>query len=231
MTPTDARPEARADQCHPAQSPRQRTLRRRLNNYGVYRTIRRAIRDCAAAPPILLAPCGYGWFFERFQRDGIPITGVDIDPQKVEYARAAVTPAAQVHQGNVAALPFGDGEFDFVVSNRFLLHFAADFRAQALKELARVTRRHLLVHYDTMSWRQALRALRGAREPERDVEKQAGYRQWKRRERKLLFTREMMQAEGAAVGLRVKKLYYVCRMVSDRVYCLYEKENMPAGKG
>lgn len=214
---------------HPCQGPHQRRLRRRLNNWLVYRTIRRAIRECGAEGPVLLAPCGYGWFFEKFKRDGIPIAGIDIDPQTVAWARTAVSPAPPVLEGNVLEMPFKDGEFDFVVNNRFQLHFDADFRAKALKELARVARRHVLVHYDTLSLRQLLRRWRGVRKPVRDVEHMQTWHKTQRKERKLLFDRAQMAAEGAAAGLDVKKLYYVCFMFSDRTYCLYEKRSTACG--
>ncbi|MCY3022367.1 MAG: class I SAM-dependent methyltransferase [Planctomycetota bacterium] len=215
--------EARHCTVHPLHRPRQRRLARRINNYSIYRALRRAIRDCRAEQPILMAPCGYGWFFDRFRQDRIEVVGIDIEPAAVEFARAAVTPPMRVLQGNILEMPFNDGEFDFVISNRFVLHFNAEFRAKAMKELARVTRRHLLVHYDSNSLRQILRRIRGAQEPERDVEHAPGWKKTKRKERKLLYTPEMMAAEGAPAGLRVKELYYVCYMLSDRVYCLYEK--------
>jgi hypothetical protein len=212
------------EKVHPARSPSQKTLRRRINNGAIYRTMRRAIRDCQAQEPILLAPCGYGWFFERFQRDGIGITGIDVDPETVQYARTAVTPAVPVQVGNILELPYKDGEFDFVINNRFMPHFDVDFRAKAFKALSRITRRYLLVHYDYgSSFRQVLRKLRGAQKPDRQIEEIEGWRNTQRRKRKLLFTRKMMADEGAAANFKVKKLYFVCPLISDRVYCLYEK--------
>jgi SAM-dependent methyltransferase len=200
-----------------------------MNNWLVYRTIRKAIRENGAEGPVLMAPCGYGWFFEKFKRDGIPIVGIDIDPKTVGWARTAVVPAPPVFEGNVLEMPFKDGEFDFVVNNRFQLHFDQDFRAKALKELARVARRHVLVHYDTMSVRQFLRKLRGVRKPVRDTAHIKTWRKTLRKERKRLFDREQMVAEGAAAGLHVKKLYPVCFALSDRTYCLYEKGSTARG--
>lgn len=210
---------------HPAKSPRQKTLRRRINNASVYRTMRRAIRESKAEEPVLLAPCGYGWFFERYQRDGIKFVGIDIDHDTVEYAKTAISPEPKIVEGSILEMPFKDGEFDFVVSNRFLLHFPDEFRAAAIKELARVTRRYLLVHYDyPVSVRQFLRKLRGAKQPLKQNDHFPGWRKTQRKERKLYYTREMMEAEGALAGLTVKKLYFVAYLISDRVYCLFEKK-------
>jgi hypothetical protein len=199
-------------------------LIRRINNFSVYRTIVRAIRDCAPRTPVLLAPCSYGWFFEWFRRDKIDIVGVDIEAHRVEAARARLNPPAPVFTANVLEMPFKDGEFDFVVSNRFLLHFNDEFRAKAFKALARVTNKHLLVHYDyATSIRQILQKLRGTQPKEQDFSDHPGYRIWKRRGRRLRYTREMMATEGAAAGLKIKKLYFVSYLISERVYCLYEK--------
>ena len=208
---------------HPARSPSQKTLRRRINNYSIYRTVRRAIRDCNVKGPVLLAPCGYGWFFERYQKDGIEFAGIDIDAETVKHARTAIQPEPRIVEGSILEMPFKDGEFEFIVNNRFLLHFEEDFRAKSLKELARVTSRYLLVHYDTLSIRQMLRKLRGAKKDDRKIEVIEGWRKTQRKKRKILFDRKMMEAEGAPAGFKVKDLYYVFPLLSDRVYCLYEK--------
>jgi len=208
---------------HPIYSPRQTRLRRRINNFFVYRTIRKAIRDCRVQGPVLAAPCGYGWFFDRFRRDGIEVVGVDISPEALAFARTAVNPPMQVFEGDIQQLPFSDGQFEFIVSNRFLLHFEDDFRALAFKELARVTRKYLLVHYDTPSVHEWLRRLRGFRKPDLDLDEQRGWRKRKRKTRRLFYDGDRMAAEGAAAGLNLKKLYYVFHLLSARAYCLYEK--------
>lgn len=211
---------------HPSQRPRQQRLRRRINNFFVYRAIRKAIRDCQPAGPVLMAPCGYGWFLDRFRRDGIEVIGVDIEPQAVAWARAAVSPPFPVFQGNVLQLPFVDGQFEFVVANRFLLHFEEGFRARAFRELARVTRRHLLVHYDAVSLHHLWRRLRGVRKPELSDHEMQGWRQAKRRERRLFYDPQLATAEGAAAGLVIRGLYYPWHLLSERVYCLYEKATL-----
>jgi SAM-dependent methyltransferase len=200
------------------------SLRRRINNYSVYRTLRRAIRDCKPSGPILLAPCGYGWFFEKFRKDNIDVVGIDIEEKKIEVAKRKVDPPFKTVLGNVLDMPFKEGQFDFVIANRFLLHFNDDFRAKAFKALRRVTNKHLLVHYDYVtSIRQWTRKLRNAESPEIDFSKYEGYRIWKRHGRKLRYTRDMMAKEGADAGLKLVGLYFVAYLLSERVYCLYEK--------
>ena len=107
--PEKATTRPKTDEVHPLRGPRQRTLRRRINNWSIYRTIRRAIRDCHAQEPILMAPCGYGWFFDRFQKDGIAVVGIDIDHETVEYARTAVTPAPKYSFGMPIFSPLRSG--------------------------------------------------------------------------------------------------------------------------
>ena len=212
---------------HPSKSARQRRLVRRINNFFVYRTIRRAIRDCGIRGAVLVAPCGYGWFFDRFRRDGIEIVGVDILPRVIVHAQMAVSPPMQVLQADIQQLPFADGQFEFILSNRFVLHFEDGFRARALREFARVTRRYLLVHYDTTSLHQFMRRLRGFHKPDLSLDKLQGWRKNKRKSRRLFYDREQMAAEGAGAGFTIKRLYPVFYLLSDRVYCLYEKTGAP----
>lgn len=206
------------------QSVKKPGLMRRINNASVYRTIQRAIRDCKPAGPVLMAPCGHGWFFEKFRRDGIDVVGIDIESHKVDAAAAAVTPPMKVLEGSILDMPFKDGEFEFIVSNRFILHFNDEYKAKAMLELARVTKRWLLVHYDYhQSFRLWGRALKGAVVPEKDFTHYDGYRSAKRHGRKLRYSRAMMEAEGAPAGFKVRELYFLSYLISERVYCLYEK--------
>lgn len=207
-----------------ARGPKAPGLMRRINNASVYRTILRAHRDCQPNGPVLMAPCGFGWFFEKFRRDGIDVVGIDIEQHKIDAAVKAVTPPMKVIKGNILEMPFKDGEFEFVVSNRFILHFNDEFKEKAMKELARVTKRFLLVHYDYhRSIRQWSRMLTGSVVPPKDFTKYEGYRVWKRQGRKLRYDRKMMEAEGVPAGLKVRGLYFMSYLISERVYCLYEK--------
>ncbi len=197
---------------------------KKINNRSVYRTIMRAYNACAPTPPLLMAPCSHGWFFDWFRRDGVGVVGIDIEKHRVEEARARVSPPMETIEGNILEMPFADNQFEFVVCNRFILHFNDKFKAKAMKELARVTRRWLLVHYDyKYSIRQFGRLIKAARTPKKDFSNHPGYRIWKREGRKLRYDRKMMAQEGQAAGLRIRKLYFVSYLISERVYCLYEK--------
>lgn len=199
-------------------------LLRRINNASVYNTILRAYNDCKPRTPVLLAPCSYGWFFDKFRADGIEVVGIDIEHDRIEAARNVVTPPMKVMQGSILEMPFEDSQFDFTVANRFILHFNDEFKAKAMKELARVTKKHVLVHYDYYkSFRQWGRMLRGVQPDVKNFAESSSYRVWKRNGRKQRYNEEMMAAEGAPAGLKVKKLYFMSYLLSERVYCLYEK--------
>ncbi len=198
---------------------------RRVNSHFVYGTIRKAIRDGGVKGPILMAPCGYGWYFQRFRRDNIEVVGMDIAPSRIERARATVTPPMKVIEGNILQMEFADGQFELVLTNRFLMHFETDFRARAMKELARVSRKYLLVHYDVPSQHTFMRKLRGFKKKDFTPEELQGWRSNKRQKRRLIYTPELMAAEGATAGLVVKKIYHVFPVLASRVYCLYEKKS------
>lgn len=81
--------------------------------------------------------CGRG-FYLKFTRDLYPmadVVGVELDRPLLHTARAQV-PGARVVNGNVYALPFGDGAFTRILFSEVIEHIPDD-RA-ALAELARV---------------------------------------------------------------------------------------------
>ena len=114
---------------------------------------RRIAGDVVATAPgpgrILEVGCGPGWLsIELARRDGLEVTGLDLDPAMIERARAhaaqaelagpGADPRPSFLVGDVAALPFGDASFDLVVST-FSMHHWAD-RSAGLAEIARVVR-------------------------------------------------------------------------------------------
>ena len=69
---------------------------------------------------------------------GCKVTGADFSPAMLKMARRRV-PAATFIEADAQALPFGDAEFDIVVSNLGICHVPDQPRA--LKEVLRVLRR------------------------------------------------------------------------------------------
>jgi SAM-dependent methyltransferase len=97
-----------------------------------------AIRRLGLAPGsrVLEVGCGSGVFLRAAADRGAQVSGLDAAPELLELARARV-PEAELRQGDLQFLPFGDDAFDVVAGfNAFF--FAADMVA-ALREAGRVT--------------------------------------------------------------------------------------------
>lgn len=93
---------------------------------------------------VLDVGCGTGHFTRALARaiDG-PVTGIDLDPDRVAYARGREPGTASYAVADARALPYGDDSFDLVVSVAALC-FVDDERA-AVREIARVARRRIAI--------------------------------------------------------------------------------------
>ena len=81
--------------------------------------------------------CGTGVFLRAAADRGARVVGFDASEPLLAVARERV-PEADLHAGDMQALPFGDDGFDVVTG--FCSFFYADDMAGALSEAARVTR-------------------------------------------------------------------------------------------
>ena len=91
---------------------------------------------------ILDVGVGSGLFAESFNRRGLQVTGVDINPQMVQAARQFV-PGGDFRVSTAEALPFPEASFDLVFMG-FLLH-ESDEPLKVLKEARRVSRRRVCI--------------------------------------------------------------------------------------
>jgi SAM-dependent methyltransferase len=82
--------------------------------------------------------CGQGNVSEALLRRGCTVVGADFSPAMLALARERV-PKAVFMEADAQALPFGDAEFDIVVSNLGICHVPDQPRA--LAEVRRVLRR------------------------------------------------------------------------------------------
>lgn len=100
-----------------------------------------AARGLAAQPgdSLLDIGCGTGWFTRRAAADGLVTTGLDPNPEWLDYARNCSSPALSWVEGDARDLPFVDACFDHVLSIAALC-FVDDER-RAVTEAVRVTRR------------------------------------------------------------------------------------------
>lgn len=106
------------------------------------------------------AGCGEGFVTEILIRQfpGMEVTGFDFNAPSVELARAK-NPTAIFHTASIYELPFGDGEFDVVGCFEVLEHLH-DPRL-ALRELARVSRRAVVMSVPHEPYFSAMNAARG----------------------------------------------------------------------
>lgn len=111
---------------HPRRGRRRAWASDNPGNAAARRELLAAIRDVAADrlardAPLLDCGCGTGWLLSALAEAGVApdrLHGVDVDPARVESARARV-PGATVAVADMTRLPYGDGLFDavfFVVS-------------------------------------------------------------------------------------------------------------------
>lgn len=106
---------------------------------------RLAERLLAANPgdSLLDVGCGTGWFTRRFAQERLQVTGLDANPEWLDYARTRSAPAIRWVEGDARRLPFPDSSFDHVLSIAALC-FVEDER-QAVGEIVRVARRRFAI--------------------------------------------------------------------------------------
>jgi SAM-dependent methyltransferase len=100
-----------------------------------------AVFDAIAVGPgvaLLDAGCGAGYALGLAARRGATVTGLDASAGLLEVARERLADA-ELHEGDLEALPFADASFDAVTAFNSV-QFAADPLA-AVRELGRVARR------------------------------------------------------------------------------------------
>lgn len=119
-----------------------------------YRMLR-SLLPLASGTCTLDVGCGTGWFTRRLAADGFRVTGVDVDPAALRFARAQGDGSAQYVEGDACRLPFATRSFDGVFSVTALC-FVQDWR-QALAEMVRVCRGRFalgLLHRCGLLWRE-----------------------------------------------------------------------------
>ena len=126
-----------------------RSLDQSLVNWLEQRMVGRLLmKHQMVGKSLLDVPCGYGRFWQTFTHLGLQLVGIDRDPAMTRKA------AGNLHGdgshppvcGNIFTLPFEDETFDCVFCIRLLhLQFTDGERRSILRELARVSRRLVLI--------------------------------------------------------------------------------------
>jgi SAM-dependent methyltransferase len=94
--------------------------------------------ELPAGRRVLEVGCGTGVFLRAAAERGLAVVGLDASPALLDLARERV-PDAELHVGDMEALPFSDGTFDAVAG--FNCFFFADDLVAALREAGRVAKR------------------------------------------------------------------------------------------
>lgn len=101
----------------------------------------RKLLDGKPGDSLLDVGCGTGWFTRRFSDRGFVTTGLDPNPEWLDFARTRG--GGNYVEGDALSLPFADASFSLAVSIAALC-FVADW-PRALREIVRVTRRRFVL--------------------------------------------------------------------------------------
>ena len=119
----------------------------RIYRFAEERAIRRALRGLARDGRILDAACGTGRITSLLVAEGFTeVVGCDISPAMIDVAQRRL-PLVEFLPGDATALPFPDDSFDAVTCIGLVMHLDGETRVRVLRELARVSRRPLVVQY------------------------------------------------------------------------------------
>jgi len=133
------------------QRQRYRSIDQALVNWREQRIVQALLQSCQLQGGSLLdVPCGYGRFTALFAHLGITAMGADVSEAMVHLARDNQVPCGRGRwlAADICHLPFADGMFDCAFSIRLLHHrYSHDSRVRILRELARVSRRFVLLSF------------------------------------------------------------------------------------
>jgi ubiquinone/menaquinone biosynthesis C-methylase UbiE len=107
--------------------------------------LRRALARVPRDARILDVACGTGRLAGLVSGFGASLTGVDVSCAMLGAAKAHALPGVSWVAGDATRLPFATGSFDVVLSTRFVRHLESPGRVAVFRELARVSRRFVVV--------------------------------------------------------------------------------------
>lgn len=166
----------------------------------------RAVGGLGPVMTVLDVACGAGRILRAFEEKtpGLEMVGVDISLKMVSEAAGALDGKAWLAVAEAERLPFSDGAFEAVTCIRLLHHVpSAQVRRRILAELARVSRRGVVITYfrrgSIQSLRRRIKSWRG-----RPV-----------RSRQSISRREL-EADANAAGLRVERSRGIAPFISEQ---------------
>ncbi|MFV1958970.1 MAG: class I SAM-dependent methyltransferase [Planctomycetota bacterium] len=189
----------------------ERSLARRLSSRRELRIVGAALDATGVRGHVLDCPCGAGRLVPTLLARVERVTAADRSPAMVEEARDALSAEAAAGRVVFAVasahdLPFADGAFEASVCHRLIHHVAdREQRLAILRELARVTRRHVVISFnDATTWKMRSQRLR------------------RRKRRRTALTPEAFRAEAAQAGLesegRIRRLNGWLSLVAVAVF-------------
>ncbi len=190
----------------------------RLFNHLSCRAIRRAFRAISdeRLARVLDIPCGTGRATVVAQEFGSTVLGVDISPAMMGRARHRPGLESDVPFicANISHQPFATSSIDCVMAIRLMMHLDAASRQAALREMARVSREHIIVEYGYISsWLRIRRSL-----------KAVYYRlRWKRHTFVQAVPWPQIQADLKETGVQLVAAYHTARGLSESVVLLLRK--------
>lgn len=118
---------------------------RKVSHWLETRAVLRALTHVSGGS-VLDCPCGTGRIDAVLRDRFRTVVGVDSSESMLTIYRQG-NPLRVGHLGDAFALPFKDGEFDWVVSHRLLHHFTEDAqRIALLKSLSRVSKDGVVIY-------------------------------------------------------------------------------------
>lgn len=115
-----------------------------------------------AGSSVLDIPCGYGRLFPLYTCLDMDFIGVDLNLGMLQLATQYDHPNSRgrILHGSIFDLPFADESFDAVLCIRLLHHqFHHAERQRLLSELARISRRYVVLSYYQFDWLHACSCL------------------------------------------------------------------------
>jgi ubiquinone/menaquinone biosynthesis C-methylase UbiE len=176
-----------------------------------WRIIRRMLDERTDVQTVLDMPCGTGRFTGRLQEHGMRVVAADLSLAMLQEARGRHPSPLEAVRGDAARLPLRDGAVDMVLCIRFMMHVPPEHRVAVMRELARVSRRWVLLDvrhlYSLGYWWKSLRHSAGLKV------KTPVFR----------YTWRKLKADLAQAGLTIHRQAWLCPGFSEKLLILCEK--------
>jgi ubiquinone/menaquinone biosynthesis C-methylase UbiE len=189
------------------------SLSGRVFQWAERRALRRALDRLSSVDRLLDGPCGTGRLMDLFLRRGARVIGADISAQMIAVARrrtAGWNGRVTFARMDFLRMPLRGEAVDAVFCIRFLPHIPPAERVSMLRELARVSRRWVVLTLSISTpWHRARRTIK------------AWLGHWKPVRHPA--TSRAIAQELAAAGLREVRRFHTFPILSEEIVLVCEK--------